>query len=146
MAKIIASGFFGVFSQTIFHVLQSDSNKYKTPSPKKRRKNLVDSRTEHSQHELNLLHKKFENFHKVFPTPVDNNSNKRNTSTLLVSKYHCYASPINSRIKRDVQSLQQPNKLKRSREISLSHDSIKQDPDYQEIPEDLLFNLPSTRM
>ena len=35
LAKIITSGFFGVFSQTIFHVLQSDSTQYKPPLPKK---------------------------------------------------------------------------------------------------------------
>ena len=35
LAKIITSGFFGIFSQTIFHVLQADSTPYKPPSPKK---------------------------------------------------------------------------------------------------------------
>ena len=37
LAKIITFRFFGVFSQTIFHVLQSDSTQYKPPSPEKRR-------------------------------------------------------------------------------------------------------------
>ena len=36
LAKIITSGFFGQFSQTIFHDLQADSSHYKPPSPKKR--------------------------------------------------------------------------------------------------------------
>ena len=149
LAKIITSGFFAVFLQTKFHVLQSDSTQNKPPSPKKRRKHSVDSGP-HSQHELNLLHKNFENFCKTFSTPAHNYSNKRNTPTLPVSIYQCYEISINSRIKQDFHSLHlhtfQPNKLKRSREFSLSHDSIEKDPDYQEIPEDLLFNLPSTRI
>ena len=148
LAKIITSESLEVFSQTIFLVLQSYSTQYKPLSPKKRRRHSVDSFTPHSQHELNLLHKKFETFNKKFSTPVYNNSNKRNTSTLPVSIYQCYETPINSRMKPDFQSLHlhtfQPNKLKRSREISLSHDPIEQDLDYQEILEDLLFNLPST--
>ena len=90
LAKIITSGFFGVFSQTIFHVLQSDSTHYKPPSPKKRRRHSIDSCTPHSQHELNLLHKKFENFYKKFSSPAHNNSNKRHTSTLPASIYQCY--------------------------------------------------------
>ena len=81
MAKIFTSGFCGVFSQTIFHVLQSDSTQYKPPLPKQRRKHLVDSCTPHSQHELNLLNKKFENFYKKISSPVHNNSNKRHTPT-----------------------------------------------------------------
>ena len=54
LAKITTSGSFGVFSQTIFHVLQSDSTQYKPPLPKKRRRHSIDSCTPHSQHELNL--------------------------------------------------------------------------------------------
>ena len=38
LAKVITSRFFGVFSQTLFHVLQSDSTQYKPPSAKKRRR------------------------------------------------------------------------------------------------------------
>ena len=38
LAKTIISGIFGVFSQTIFHVLQSNSTQYKPPSPKRRRR------------------------------------------------------------------------------------------------------------
>ena len=72
LAKIFTSGFFGVFSQTIFHVLQSDSTQYKQPSPKKRLKHSVDSCTPHSQNELNLLHRKFENFYKKFSSPFTN--------------------------------------------------------------------------
>ena len=34
LAKSITSGFFGVLSQTIFHVLQYYSTQYKPPSPK----------------------------------------------------------------------------------------------------------------
>ena len=30
----MTSGFLGVFSQTIFHVLQSDTTQYESPSPK----------------------------------------------------------------------------------------------------------------
>ena len=73
LTKIITSGFFGVFSQTIFHVLQSDSIQYKPPSPKRRRKHSVDSCTPRSQNELNLLHRKFENFYKKFLSPVHHN-------------------------------------------------------------------------
>ena len=69
LAKIITSIFFGVFSQTIFHVLQSDSTQYKPSSPRIRRKHFVDSCTPHSQIELNLLHKNFENFYKKFYSP-----------------------------------------------------------------------------
>ena len=52
-SDIITSGFFGIFSKTIFHVLQTDSTHYK-PSPKKRRRHSIVSCTPHSQHELNL--------------------------------------------------------------------------------------------
>ena len=62
LAKIITSGFCGVFSKTIFRLLQSDSTQYKPPSPKKRGNHSVDSCTPHSQTELNLLHRNFENF------------------------------------------------------------------------------------
>ena len=47
LAKIISSGFCGVFSQTIFQVLQSDSTQYRPPSPKKRRRHSIDSCTPH---------------------------------------------------------------------------------------------------
>ena len=36
LAKMITTGFVGVFSQTIFHVLETDANNYKPPSPKKK--------------------------------------------------------------------------------------------------------------
>ena len=81
LAKIITSGFFGILSQTIFHVLQADSTNFKPPSPKKRGRHSVESGTPHSHHELNQLHKKFENFYKKFSSPVHNNSNKHTFST-----------------------------------------------------------------
>ena len=150
LAKIITSGFFGSFSQTIFHVLQPDSTQYKPPSPKKRRRHSIDGCTPHSQHELNLLHKKFENFYKKFSSPVHNNSNKRQISTLPASIYQCYETPIDSRTRPDFQSLHLhtflPIKRKRSGGISLSRDSIEKDPDCQKIPEEIFFNLPSTRL
>ena len=146
LAKIITSGFFGVFSQTIFHVLQSDSTQNKPPSPKRRRRHSISSCTPHSHNELNLLHKKFENLYKKSSSPAHNNSNEHNTSPLLNSIYQCYETPIDSRTKADFQSLHlhtvQPNKRKRSRGISLSQDLFENDSDYQEIPKDLLFNLP----
>ena len=99
---------------------------------------------------MNLLEKKFENFYKKFSSPVHNNSNEQHTSTLPASIYQCYETPIDSRTKPDFQTLHlhifQPNKPKRSRGISFSGDSIEKDPDYQEIPEELFFNLPSTRL
>ena len=55
LAKIITSGYFRVFSQTIFHVLLSDSTQYKPPSPKKRQRHSIDSCAPQSQHELNLF-------------------------------------------------------------------------------------------
>ena len=85
LAKIITSGLFGVFSQTILHVLQSDSTQYKPLLPKKRRRYSVDSCNPHSHNELNLLHKKFANFYKKFSSPVLNNSNKHHSSTLPIS-------------------------------------------------------------
>ena len=152
LAKIITSGFFGIFSQTIFHVLQADSTNYKPPSPKKRQRHSVESGTPHSHHELNQLHKKFENFDKNFSSPVHNNSNKH-TSTLPVSIYQCFESPtVQRRRKPDFQSLQlhtfQSNQRKRSRTISISRDSFEDDPNYQEIdiPEELILNQPRTRI
>ena len=130
-------------------MLQSGSTQYKQTSPKKQRRPSIDSCTPHSQHELNLLHKKFENFYNKFSSPVHNNSNKRHTSTLPASIYQCYDTPIGSRTKQDFISRHlhtfQPNKRKRSRGVSLSRDSIDKDPDYQEIKE-LFLNLPSTRL
>ena len=149
MAKFITSGFFGVFSQTLFHVLQSDSTLYKPPLPQKKRRHSVDSCTPHSHNELNLLHNKFENFYKIFASPVHNNSNKHPTSTLPTSIYQRYELPIDSHKKPDFQSLQlntfHPNKRKRSHGISHSRDFFDDDPDYQKIPEELTLNLPSTR-
>ena len=53
-------------------------------------------------------------------------------------------------MKPDFQSLRlrtfQSNKRKRSRGNYLSRDSIEKDSDYQEIPEELFLNLPSTRL
>ena len=116
---------------------------------KKRRRHSIDSCTPHSQHELNLLHKKFENLYKKFSSPVHNNSNKRHTSHLPASIYQCYEAPTDSHTKPDFQSLHlhtfQPNKRKRSRGISLSRASLDKDHDYQGIPEELFLNLPSTR-
>ena len=150
LAKIITSGFFAVFLQTKFHVLQSDSTQYKPPSPKKRRRHSIDSCTPHSQHELNLLNKKFENFYKKSSSLVHNNSNKRHTASLPASIYQCYETTTDSRMKPDFQSLYlhtfQPNKRKRSHGISLSREYLDKDPDYQEIPEELFLNLPSTRI
>ena len=150
MAKIITSGFFGVFLQTLFHVLQSDSTLCKPLLPKNRRRHSINSCTPHSQHELTLLHKKFENFFKKFSSPVHNNSNKRHTSTLPTSIYQGYETPIDSCTKPDFESLHlhtfQSNKRKRSRGISFSRDSFDKGPDYQEIPEELFLNLPSTRL
>ena len=55
--------------------------------------------------------------------------------------YQCYETTIDSRTKRNFQSLHlhtfQPNKFKTSREIYLSQDSNGKDPDYQEIQEPL---------
>ena len=70
MAKIITSGFFGVFSRTVFHVLQSDSTQFKPSSPKKRQRHSTDSFTPHSQHELNPLRIRFENFYKKFSSSL----------------------------------------------------------------------------
>ena len=79
---------------------------------------------------------------------MHNNSNKRHTAVLPASIYQCYETPTKSRMKPDFQALHlhtfQPNKRKRSREISLSRDSLDKDPDYQEIPEEHFLNLPST--
>ena len=113
LAKIITSGFFGIFSQTIFHVLQADSTNYKPPSPTKQRRHSVESGTPHSHHELVQLHKKFEKFFEKFSSPVQNNSNKH-SSTLPVSIYQCYESPIVQALRKpDFQSLKlhtfQPN-------------------------------------
>ena len=80
---------------------------------------------------------------------MHNNSNKRHASFLPASIYQCYETPVDSRTKSDFQSLHlhtfQPSKRKRSRGISLSRDSLDRDPDYQQIPEKLFLNLPSTR-
>ena len=62
LAKVTTSGFFGVFSQSIFNVLQSDTTTFEQPSPKKGRKHSVDSNTLYSQDELNLLKREFRNF------------------------------------------------------------------------------------
>ena len=152
LAKIITSGFFGIFSQTIFHVLQDNSTNYKPPSPKKRRRHSVESGTPHSRHQLNQLHKKFEIFYKKFSSPVHNNS-KKHTSPLPVSTYQCYESPIvQARRKPDFQSLQlhtfQPNQRKRSHIVSISQESIEDDHNLEEIdiPEEFILNLPSSRV
>ena len=57
---------------------------------------------------------------------------------------------MGSHKKPDFQSLQQhafqPNKRNRSRGISQTRDFFEDDPDYQEIPEVLILNLPCTRI
>ena len=62
----------------------------------------------------------------------------------------CNELPVESHRKLNFQSLHlhtfHPNKRKRSRAISLSKDSFEGDPDYQEIAEKLILNLPSTRI
>ena len=109
----------------------------------------IDSCTPHS-HELNLLHKKFENFYKKFSSPVHNISKKRHTATLSASIHQWYETPTDSRMKPDFQTLHlhnfQPNKRKRSRGISFSRDSLDKHPDYQENPEERFLNLPRTRI
>ena len=82
LAEIFTSGFFGVFSRTIFHVLQSYTTQYKPLSPKKKRKQSVDSSTPHSQNELSLLHRKIGNFYQKFSSPVHKNSSRHRASTL----------------------------------------------------------------
>ena len=152
LAKIITSGFFGISSQTIFHVLQADSSDYKPPSPKERRRHSVESDTPHSHHELNQLHRKFVNFYKKFSSQAHNNSNKH-TSTLPVSIYDCYESrTVQAHRKPDLHSLKlhtfHPNQRKRSNIVSISRDSLEEDHNYQEIdlPEELILNLPGSRV
>ena len=150
LGKIITSGFFGVFLPPIFHLLQSDSTRPKPPSAKRGRKPSNDSCTPHNQVGLNLLHKKFENFYKKTSSLVHKNSNKHCVSTLLTFFYECYELPVESQKKPDFQSLYlltfYLNELKRSRGISLSRDTIEDDPHYQESREELILKLPSTRI
>ena len=132
----------------MFHVLQSDSTQLKPPSTERRQKHSVDNCTPHDKVELKLLHKKFEYFYKEFSSPVHNNSKKR-ASTLPTAVGQCYELTIESHKKPDFQSLYlhtfYPNKRNCSCGISLSRDSIQDDPDYQEIPEEDRLILPSTR-
>ena len=138
LAKIITSRFFGVFSQVVFHLLQS--------SPKRRRKDFVDKSTPNSQNELNLLHRIFENFYKKFYYPIHNNSNKQIASTLHPSICECYKLPIESHRKPGFQSLHlhtfQSSKRKRSRAISLSNILLRMIPNIRKFQK----NLPSTRI
>ena len=57
--------------------------------------------------------------------------------------------PTETHRKTDFQSLQLqtfcPTKRKRSHGVSLSKDSFDDDPDYKEIPEEHILNLPDTR-
>ena len=75
---------------------------------------------------------------------------KKRASTLPTSVGQCYELTIESHKKPDFQSLYlhtfYPNKRNCSCGISLSRDSIQDDPDYQEIPEDDLLILPSNRI
>ena len=131
LAKIITSGLFGVFSQTIFHVLQSDFSQYKPLSTKKRT-HSVYSNTTQSQIELNLLHKQFENFYRKFSSPVHNNSNKNKTSTLPTSFNECYDVPKTSHNKLDFHSLHLQTQTLTGH--FTFKDSFDNDPDYQAIP------------
>ena len=62
--------------------------------------------------------------------------------------YH--TTPLHSHKQPDFQSLQlhtfHPNNRKRSHGISLSGNSFDVDSDYQEIQDELIFNLPSNRI
>ena len=95
----------------------------------KRHRHSIDSCSPHSQHKLNLLHKKYENFDQKFSSPVHKNSNKRHISTLPASIYQCYETPTDSRTKPDFQSLHlhtfKSSERKRSRGISHSRDYCK---------------------
>ena len=116
----------------------------------KRRKRSGDSCTPNSQTELNLLHSKLENFHEKLSSPVHTNPNKHRASTLPTAIYECYELPVESYRKPVFQSVHLhifiPNKRKPSRGNSLSKDSFENDPDYYEIREELIRNLPSTRV
>ena len=103
-AKVITSAFFSVFSQNIFHVLLLDFFHCKPPSTKSRKHSFVIS-TPHSLNELNLLNRKFENFHGKFSSTVHNNSSKHRASSLPTSNYECYVLPVESHQKIDYQSL-----------------------------------------
>ena len=99
---------------------------------------------------MTLLHEKFENSYKKFSSPVHNNSNKKHAFTLRASIHGCYELPIATHKKPAFQSLRLHTfhsiRRKRSRGISFSRDSFEDDPDYQEIPEELILNLPSARV
>ena len=89
------------------------------------------------------------NFIKKISSPVHNSSNKHKTSTLHTYICECYDLPVASHNKLDFHPLHlhtfQPSERRRSRGISLSKDFFENDPDYQEISEEL-HNLPSNRI
>ena len=150
LAKTVARGFFEVVSQTLFLVLQTDSKNQNPPTPKKRkRRHSVDSSTQQSQIEFNLLHRIFENFYNKFSYHLHSISNKHRASTLLTSISECYEQPIESEPKPDFKSLHfnffNLHKHRPLYAISNSKNSCDDDPENQEILEELILNLPSTR-
>ena len=98
----------------------------------------------------NLLHRKIENFYKKFSSPVQNSSNRNRASASPTSICECYELQVDSQRKPNFKSLQlytfQPHNQKRSRGISLSKESFENEPDYHESPEELILNLPRTRI
>ena len=122
---------------------------YQPELPKKRkRRHSGDSEQSHSQIELNLIHRKFKISYKKISSSVHNNSDKRRASDLPTSIYECYKLPIESQPKRDFMYLHLKSltpKNEHAHKIFHYRVCLEDDPDYQEIPEELKLNLSSTR-
>ena len=75
------------------------------------------------------------NYYKKFSSPVHNNSNKHRASTVHTTFYDYYERPIELHNKTDFKPLYlrtfNPTKLKRSQDLSLSKDTLKNELDYQ---------------
>ena len=97
----------------------------------------------HSEIELNLLDRKFEIVYTNFSS-VRNKSNKVSESTLSTSIQDCCELTIELQTQSVFKSLKlascEPKRQKLFHAISLSRNFFEKDPDYQEIPEDLILN------
>ena len=86
--------------------------------------------------------------YKKISSSVHNNSNKRRASNHPTSIYECYILTIESQPKRDLKFFQlraSTPKDEHAHKIFQNRVCLEDDPDYQEIPEELKLNLSSTR-
>ena len=140
----ITPGFF-LFSNTIFYVLERDSDNDKPPPKKETRRHSTNRTHTYSPIELNLLYKTVAILFQKFSSALYSNFDSKGKALALpTSVFDCYKLPFEKQHQPIHLEFFRSSKRKRIRSTTLPQDSFEEDPDYQEIAEDPFLIFPST--